>query len=58
MAWVKVVKKFRDKNTKKVYEVGDKINLSKQRIDEILEVDKFIETETETKKEHAEEISE
>ncbi|MGN1156179.1 MAG: hypothetical protein ACI4TK_08385 [Agathobacter sp.] len=41
--WVKVIKKFRDKNTKKVYKVGEKLNLKKERIDEILSVDEFIE---------------
>ena len=41
--WVTVVKKFADKYTGQIYKPGDKLNLKKDRIKEILSVDKFIE---------------
>lgn len=41
--WVTVVKKFADKYTGQIYKPGDKLNLKKDRIKEILSVDKFVE---------------
>ena len=41
--WVTVVKKFADKYTGQIYMPGDKLNLKKDRIKEILSVDKFVE---------------
>lgn len=43
MAWVKVIKKFRDKNTDEIHEAGEKLNLRQDRINEILEAGEFIE---------------
>lgn len=40
--WVTVVKKFADKYTGQIYKPGDKLNLKKDRIKEILSVDKFV----------------
>jgi len=41
--WVTVIKKFADKYTGQIYKPGDKLNLKKDRIKEILSVDKFVE---------------
>ncbi|MCQ2499745.1 MAG: hypothetical protein MJ117_00190 [Lachnospiraceae bacterium] len=49
MAWVKVVKRFRDKNTRKIHEVGERMNIPKERISEILEKGKFIELDQKKK---------
>jgi hypothetical protein len=38
-----VIKKFADKYTGQIYKPGDKLNLKKDRIKEILSVDKFVE---------------
>ena len=38
-----VIKKFKDKNTKEIYEVGTILELTKKRANEILKVDKLIE---------------
>ncbi len=40
---VKVLKKFRDKNTGEMYDPGQIIEVTKKRHDEILAVDKLIE---------------
>ena len=46
----KVLKRFRDKNTRKIYNAGDIISISKTRFEEILTVDKLVEkVEDETK---------
>lgn len=42
---VKVLKQFRDKKTKKIYQPGDVLNLKKERVDEILAVGKLVEPE-------------
>lgn len=40
----RVIKKFRDKyNPSRVYEVGENVDFIKERAEEILKVDKFIE---------------
>jgi hypothetical protein len=39
----RVLKRFRDKNTKKIYEVGEVITISKKRFEEILKVDELVE---------------
>lgn len=39
----KVLKKFKDKHTGKIYEPGDIITISKKRFNEILEVDVLVE---------------
>ena len=49
--WVKVIKRFRDKHTGKIYNVGDKLNLKQDRIDEILAVGTFVEKESKNAKE-------
>ena len=52
--WVTVIKKFADKYTGKIYYPGDRLNLKKDRIQEILSVDNFVEeskNEKETSKE-------
>ncbi len=41
--WVKVIKKFTDKYTGKKHPVGEKLNLKRERIDEILAVGPFVE---------------
>lgn len=45
-----VLKKFRDKNTKKIYKVGDVITISKERFEEILTVGNLVEKVEEKKK--------
>lgn len=40
---VKVIERFRDKNTKKIHKVGDVLTISKERYDEILTVGTFVE---------------
>lgn len=40
---VKVLKKFRDKYTKKIYKVDSVIEITKERFEEILKVDKLVE---------------
>ena len=40
---VKVIKAFRDKHTGKLNKVGAKLNITKERYDEILKVGKFVE---------------
>lgn len=44
---VRVIKSFRDKYTKKVYKADDIIEVSEERFDEILSVDKLVEKVTE-----------
>lgn len=39
----KVLKKFKDKKTGKIHKVGDIINVSKERFEEILKVDALVE---------------
>ena len=39
---VKVLKRFIDKYTGKVYEAGDELNITKKRYTEILSVDKLV----------------
>lgn len=48
---VKVVKRFRDKETKKIHEKGEELTITKKRYAEILKVGNFVEeiTEEETK---------
>ena len=48
----KVLKSFRDKYNQKVYKVGEILNISKKRYEEILKVDKLIEKVEEEKKEN------
>lgn len=43
--WVKVIVPFRDKYTNELYKPGDRLNIKKERIDEILKVGKFVEKE-------------
>ena len=43
--WVKVINPFRDKYTGEIYNVGDKLNLKQERIDEILSVGPFVKKE-------------
>lgn len=45
-----VLKKFRDKYTKKIYKVGDVITISKERFEEILTVGNLVEKVEEKKK--------
>ena len=40
---VKVLKKFIDKHNGKVYNVGDELNITKKRYNEILSVDVLVE---------------
>lgn len=40
--WVKVVQKFKDKHTGEIHKVGDKLNLKKERIEEILSKGEYI----------------
>lgn len=40
--WVTVKKKFADKYTGRIYMPGDKLNLKKARVEEILSVGNFI----------------
>lgn len=47
----KVLKKFKDKHTGKLHEVGNIIIISKERYAEILTVDKLVEEVKEPKKE-------
>lgn len=47
----KVIVRFRDKKTGKIYKVGDVVKFTKKRAEEILKVGKFIE---EIKEEKAE----
>lgn len=37
-----VLKKFKDKHTKKIHHVGDVIEVTQERFDEILETDSFV----------------
>lgn len=46
---VKVLKKFIDKHNGDVYEVGDVLNITKKRYNEILTVDKLVEEIVEEK---------
>lgn len=49
--WVTVVKKFADKYTGDIYMPGDKLNLKKDRIKEILDVGPLIKEESKNDKE-------
>lgn len=40
---VKVIKKFRDKETRKIHQVGEELTLTKERFKEIESVGKFVE---------------
>lgn len=40
---VKVIRAFRDKHTEAAYKAGDVIEVTKERMDEILEVGRFVE---------------
>lgn len=40
---VKVISSYRDKFTKKIHQPGEELNITKERADEILKVDNFIE---------------
>jgi hypothetical protein len=40
---VKVIKKFRDKHTKKIHNIGDVLTISQERYVEICSVGKFVE---------------
>lgn len=46
---VKVLEKFRDKHTGKIYKVDEVLNIKKERFEEILTKGEFVE-EVETKK--------
>lgn len=39
---VKVIKKFRDKETKKIHKAGDELNITKKRFAEIQKVGNFV----------------
>lgn len=47
---MKVIKKFRDKYTGQIYNVGDILDLTKNRIDEILSCGFFVEKHEVSKK--------
>lgn len=49
--WVTVIKKFADKYTGQIYKPGDKLNLKKDRIEEILSVGPLVEKESKNGKE-------
>lgn len=49
--WVTVTKKFADKHTGQIYEPGEKLNLKKDRINEILSVGPFVRPESKNDKE-------
>lgn len=49
--WVTVIRKFADKYTGKIYHPGVRLNLKKDRINEILEVGPFVEPESKNDKE-------
>lgn len=49
--WVVVTKKFADKYTGQIYKPGEKLNLKKDRINEILSVGPFIQQESKNAKE-------
>ncbi|MCC8163346.1 MAG: hypothetical protein LIO86_09360 [Lachnospiraceae bacterium] len=40
---VKVIKAFKDKHTKEIHRAGDEFTCSKERYDEILSKDKYVE---------------
>lgn len=40
--WVTVTKKFKDKYTGEIHQVGDKLKISKKRKDEILSTGDFV----------------
>lgn len=40
--WVTVIKKFKDKDTKEIREPGQKFNLSKNRVQEIMAAGPYI----------------
>ena len=40
--WVEVIQKFKDKHTGEIHQVGDKLNLKKERIEEIRSKGEFI----------------
>ena len=50
---VKVIERFRDKNTKKIHQVDDILTVSRERFDEILTVGNFVEEIKEEPKEAA-----
>lgn len=50
---VKVIKKFKDKNTHDIHEVGELLTISKDRYNEILAVGDFVEEIVEKKKKTA-----
>lgn len=47
---VKVLKRFRDKHTREIHSVGDILEITKKRYNEILKVDKLIEVLEEQEK--------
>lgn len=56
---VKVLKKFKDKYTGKIYKVGEVLNIKKERFEEILTKGEFVEkVEAEKADEKAEETAE
>ena len=50
---VRVIERFRDKNTKKIHKVNDILTISQARYDEILTVGNFVEEIKEEPKEAA-----
>lgn len=46
----KVLKKFKDKHSGKIHEVGDTLTISKERFNEILSVGPLVEEAKDTKK--------
>ncbi len=59
MMKAKVLKKFRDKNTRKIYKTGTVIEVTKERFDEIQKTDKtLIEAYDETAEKKADETAE
>ncbi len=53
---VKVRKQFRDKNTNEVYKIGQELDLTVERVNEILQVDCLIEIVGDIKAEKQEEV--
>lgn len=50
MAKYEVIKKFRDKHTAELHKVGDEIEITKQRADEILSKGAFVKLKSTRKK--------
>lgn len=55
---VKVLKRFRDKHSNEIHKVGDILDITKKRYNEILKVDKLIEKVEDDQEEKEEELEE